>query len=222
MSKALNDERRIDALRREFVKIKPGLDAPFPTPVLAPPESAAPPVPLASAELPAAAVATAVLERPAELDAVPPVPVSAAPTDRDTPAISPDVVRHAHRWYSTLTFCIAFGVTLGIVTIARTSLQRAGMAARVPRPIPPTAPPASPVSAVPNVSVAPPPPPHPQRSRDPFAEALSPDPDDAALAEAARVYRLMEAVLRDATSTVPVPPSDPSTPAEAPDVPEHR
>ena len=75
---------------------------------------------------------------------------------------------------------------------------------------------------MPNVSVAPTPPPHPQRSRDPFAEALSPEPDDAALAEAARVYRLMEAALRDAASTIPVPLSDPSTPAEAPNVPEYR
>jgi hypothetical protein len=228
MSKMLNGEGRIDALRRESVKAKPEPSAPprrAQAPV--PPPYETTPAPLAVPEPPPAAAATAVLERAAEPPTAPSAPGSVSPpVGRGVPAISPDAVRYAHRWYSALTFFIAFGVTLAIITIVRSGLQRARVAASTPQLLPPPDPPAAiPVSAAPAVSVlsvAPEAPPRLQRGRDPFAEALSPEPEDAALAEATRVYTLMESALREASRTISAPQTAPSIPAETPDVPDHH
>jgi hypothetical protein len=136
------------------------------------------------------------------------------------------VTRYARRWYSTLTFFTAFGITLGIVTIVRTGLERTQVA-QAPRPAalakPPTAeePPVQlmQAAAVVQVSIAPPvivePPPatpaRVQRLRDPFAAVLRRTPQDEALEEATRVYSMMEVALRDAVTVLPAAPASTST-----------
>ncbi len=222
MSKTLNDERRVDSRRREFVKTTPDPIATPPAPVsVALPPAASEPTPAchdARGEgRPAAALATAVVE-PAAVSAPRP---DAEPSPQPAPAVSRDAVRFAHRWYSALTFFIAFGMTLGVVSIVRTGLPGAPVTlpTRVRLPLPPPAL----VSAVPSISVAPRPlAPRVQRTRDPFAAALSPEPEDAALAEATHVYHLMEAALRDAARTLPAPQPDPSAPADPIRVPERN
>ena len=208
MSKTLNNERRVTTFRRELTKPTLATTPTDPPPRPAPPSSA--PAPVAS---PAPAT-TAVLERELPAPAAepphvastepPPVPPPAAP------AASPDsaVGRSAHRWYGLLTFAIAFGMTLGIIAIVRQSPRP--LAAMVQRLLPSAATPRAPASAaaLPLIATVVPPAPRVATPRDPFIGAVVPEPEDAALAEAQRVYRLMEAALRDAATALPAPQTD--------------
>ncbi|OGW90669.1 MAG: hypothetical protein A3D28_05840 [Omnitrophica bacterium RIFCSPHIGHO2_02_FULL_63_14] len=207
MSKTIDDERRIDVRRRERTRAapEPVAAAPEPVSVAAPP---AVPEPLP------AAITTAAFERGDEPPARSAPPPAAAPA----PSVSPDAVLDARNRYSALAFLIVFGATLGVVSIVRAGLQRAPVAIPAPRVTPQPAPPA-PMSAAPGVSVAPP---RAQRSRDPFAAALLPEPEDAALAEATRVYHLMEAALRNAARTIPALQTNPPVPADPLNIPERN
>lgn len=209
MSKTLNDERHVTALRRELTKPKPATD---PTP------PASSPTPAPTQLAPPAPAATAVLEREPPATIPEPRTIRAEPAAETSPAapvapFSAVAVRSAHRRYTLLTSGIAFGVTLGIIAIVRHGRQP--FEAMVHRLLPAAvAPPASAgTGSSPLVTTVTPLVPHVRTPRDPFIGAVAPEPEDAALAEAQRVYSLMEAALRDAARTIPAPQTEPATPS---------
>ena len=246
MSKTLNVERRADIERRDLQK--PRFD---PAALLAPPALSAVepepiPRPVPAAPTPVSAPLVLLESEAAPVPQVPPPAAAEPEPPAASPAvsISPDAVRYAHRWYSLLTFALALGVTLGIIWIVRTGLpqlSRPLIPRLASRPAPPGPPPTAseapaprqiaaaietpqPAAVVPNTSVVPPPPvsSRSQRGRDPFTAVLAPEPEDAALAEARRVYDLMEASLREASRTIPAFSPDTASPADSLSVPDRN
>jgi hypothetical protein len=126
-----------------------------------------------------------------------------------------------------LTFFTAFGLTLGVVTIIRTGIQRTQVT-QTPRPMTLTQAPPSPsplerpwqAAAIPSAPAepAPPglvkpaqaPPAFVQRIRDPFTTLLRRSPQDEALDEATKAYTMMEVAMRNAATALPA--SEPSAP----------
>ena len=246
MSKTLNEERRADSERRDLhsFRLDPAVLMPLPAPPAVELEPASTPAPAASEPV---SVPPALLRSDAA--PVPPLPPPASaepepPAPGPEASMSPDAVRYAHRWYSLLTCVLAFGVTLGMIRIVRTGLpQLSWPLIRRPasRPAPPAMPAAEPetpapgsiaaavvavrpAAVVPNTSVVPPQPvlSHSRRGRDPFDAVLAPEPEDAALAEARRVYDLMEVSLREASRTIPVFRPDMAPPSDSLSVPDRN
>ena len=224
MSKTLNDERRIDARRRESVKTPSDPVATPPVSIALPPGAHEPTPACHDARgegRPAAALATAGTEPTAVSTPRP----NAEPSPQPTPTVSRTAAWVGHHWYSALTFFIAFGMTLGVVRIVRTGPPRAPLTTPVPAPAEATLLPDPPalVSTTPSLSVEPlPPAPPAQRTHDPFVDAVSPESEDTALAEATHAYHLMEAALRDAAKTLPALQPNPSASTDPIRIPERN
>lgn len=198
MSKLLNDEQRVVTLRRGAAK-----DAFADLPLL--PEPTPEPEPQPEPVQPAATA-------PATLLVTPPPAPAAPPLDRvPLPTMSPEALRYARRWYSTVSLFILAGVVWAVATIVRTNNRRHAVQTLHARPAvsapaavvtPPPAPPAQPVALAPSTPAS------RIRVRDPFTSALAPTHDNAALIEARRVYSLMESALRSAATATPEPSGD--------------
>jgi hypothetical protein len=219
MSKTLNDEQRVDIRRREQVKSRPQSAIPH-VPLIRTPLPEPIPLPL---DEPLPRASTPVQEPAAQPQVIEPAPRPAPAAEIPAPVRASqrlDGIGYAHRWYSTLTFFTAFGLTLGVVTIIRTGFQRT-RTAQAPRPAllakaplsqePPVqvmqaaAVQSIPADPAPTLIIEPPPAPpaRVQRIRDPFTAALRRTPQDEALEEATRVYSMMEVALRDAVTVLP-------------------
>ena len=206
MSKLLNNEQRVVALKRVAVREKPD-----PTP-----DSESPPPTRSFQHL--MPVSTALEPTPDAPTPEPPAPPAAPPLNRvPLPTMSPEALRYARRWYSTVSLFILVGTLWGLAAIVRTDARSRASVIR-PRPAPAVpahiivGPPAA--TEPPHVSTQPTarsprpaePAPSVRATRDPFASALAPDKHDTALSEAQHVYSLMESALRNAATAIPESP----------------